>query len=294
MIKTCCTATVPGSSVLPVTTPAGRQPPRRHPRPDNHGFINPAKRRPGHIGWSDAPAVGPCRRPFHRREPTGPCGPLPSIHHGPYMRRHRIVDRRALLLDLGDLLGHARKPLPQPIRLRANPDGLGHRACCALVGTDRSHPDLRDHGLSSTGLPYPATTNSQTGFRNTLSSVKQHDSFSARASRSCRPSLGIVYRGRCPGVPAYCYAWSTASLPRVLAPGLPLTAASGTQRARSIMLFPTSSTASRDLLGRAGCPARGSPVGSRLAVGDREAAWPWRSRRFPCSRLGARSRGARP
>jgi hypothetical protein len=39
------------------------------------------------------------------------------------MRRHRIVDRRALLLDLGDLLGHARKPLPQPIRLRANPDG---------------------------------------------------------------------------------------------------------------------------------------------------------------------------
>jgi hypothetical protein len=86
------------------------------------------------------------------------------------MRRRRIVDRRALLLDLGDLLGHARKPLPQPLGLPANPDGL-IPSLLRAGRDDRSHPDLRDHGLSSTGLPNPATTNSQTGFRNTLSSV---------------------------------------------------------------------------------------------------------------------------
>jgi hypothetical protein len=70
------------------------------------------------------------------------------------MRRHCIVDRRALLLDLRNLLGHARKLLPQPLGLPAT-DGL-------IPGLQRagwehrSHPDLRDHGLSSTGLPKPS------------------------------------------------------------------------------------------------------------------------------------------
>jgi hypothetical protein len=40
------------------------------------------------------------------------------------MRRHRVVDRRALLLDLRDLVGQTGKLLTQPLRVRTNPDSL--------------------------------------------------------------------------------------------------------------------------------------------------------------------------
>jgi len=57
------------------------------------------------------------------------------------MRCHRVVDRRALLLDLGDLLGNAGEPRTQPPGLRANPDGL-------VPGVLRANREPRLHQTS--------------------------------------------------------------------------------------------------------------------------------------------------